>query len=82
MMKFSVYIIYSEIKGKYYIGMTSLSLTERIRRHNSNHQGFTGSSNDWITIFYKEFEFKKEALICEKTIKSRGAKRFLGELNK
>ena len=43
---FKVYILYSETKNKYYVGYTRDSITERIRKHNSNHKGFTGETGD------------------------------------
>ncbi len=37
-MPYSVYILFSKIKNRYYIGYTHDELPERIRRHNSNHK--------------------------------------------
>ena len=44
------YILYSEALDKYYTGHTS-DLEERIRKHNRNHKGFTGQSNDWVVVY-------------------------------
>ncbi|WP_333908728.1 GIY-YIG nuclease family protein [Marinigracilibium pacificum] len=41
-MKYHSYILYSRILDKYYVGHTGDLLTERLRKHNSNHKGFTG----------------------------------------
>ena len=68
-MLFIVYIIYSHIKDKYYIGFSS-NLAERIIRHNQKSKGFTGNVNDWKIVFTQEFETKTEALAREKQIKS------------
>ncbi len=80
-MKFKTYILYSKTIDKYYTGSTSVELEERLRRHNTNHKGFTGKVNDWKVIFYKEFSDKKESLDLEKKIKKRGAKRYLAGLS-
>ncbi|MBL7910664.1 MAG: GIY-YIG nuclease family protein [Bacteroidia bacterium] len=37
-----LYILFSPSKNKYYVGHTGDDLVERIRKHNSNHKGFTG----------------------------------------
>ena len=68
-MLFIVYIIYSHIKDKYYIGFSS-NLAERIIRHNQKSKSFTGNVNDWKIVFTQEFATKTEALAREKQIKS------------
>ncbi|WP_394351331.1 GIY-YIG nuclease family protein [Cyclobacterium roseum] len=40
------YILYSEIKDRFYIGASCDDLAERIRKQNSNHKGFTGTVPD------------------------------------
>ncbi|WP_317048481.1 GIY-YIG nuclease family protein [Flavobacterium flevense] len=37
-----VYILYSKSIANYYVGFSSMSLEERLRRHLSSHKGFTG----------------------------------------
>jgi len=68
-MPFIVYILYSLIKDKYYIGFTS-NLEERITRHNQISKGFTGNTNDWKVIYTEVYHTKHEALSREKQIKS------------
>ena len=68
-MKYKVYILYSELINKYYVGYTSDEILERIRKHNSNHDGFTGSKNDWVLKYLETFETKAEAMHREKEIK-------------
>ena len=41
-MFYTVYILYSETAEKHYCGCTSLSIPDRLTRHNSIHRGFTG----------------------------------------
>lgn len=63
------YILFSKSKNKFYIGVTA-NLNERIRKHNSNHKGFTGGSGDWELHYHESFDLKTDALKREKTIKS------------
>jgi len=69
-MPYIVYILYSSSRDKYYIGSTGDDLSERLRRHNSNHAGFTGKGNDWILVYKMEYQDKATALKMEKLIKS------------
>ena len=64
-----VYIIYSISINKYYIGITS-NLDQRIRKHNSNHKGFTGRANDWELKYSENYDSKNEAKRREEQIKS------------
>jgi putative endonuclease len=45
-------------------------VTGRLRRHNANHKGFTGKTDDWRLIYQEEFASKSDALTREKTIKN------------
>ena len=65
---FYTYILYSPSKDKYYIGSTS-QLEERIKKHLSNHQGFTGSIDDWELRWSEEQLSKAEAGKRERQIK-------------
>ena len=68
-MIFHVYILFSLAKNKYYIGYTGDNLEERLRKHNTDHSGFTGRVSDW-KIVYKEIFFDKSlAYRREKEIK-------------
>ncbi|MEN9963268.1 MAG: hypothetical protein RL582_363, partial [Bacteroidota bacterium] len=49
----NLYILFSTTLNKYYVGHTADEITERIRKHNSNHKGFTGGRGDW-TLVYQE----------------------------
>ncbi|MCB9811278.1 GIY-YIG nuclease family protein [Candidatus Nomurabacteria bacterium] len=42
-----LYILYSKTLGRYYVGHCEAPLEERLRRHLSNHKGFTGKAKDW-----------------------------------
>ncbi len=56
-MEFKVYILYSKILDKYYVGYTGDVLAERLRKHNSFHKGFTGTKNDWDIVYNLRFIF-------------------------
>ncbi len=64
------YILFSKSLNRYYIGHTCDNLPERIRKHNSNHKGFTGKANDWKIVLREAFASKKEAYHRERIIKS------------
>ncbi|WP_215224395.1 GIY-YIG nuclease family protein [Echinicola shivajiensis] len=65
-----LYILFSKSADKFYIGHTESSLLERLKKHNSNHKGFTGKHSDWNVIYYEQHTSKKEAYAREREIKS------------
>ena len=69
-MTHCVYILFSSSKNKYYVGYTGDALTERIRKHNTNHKGFTGGIGDWELKYTEQFPSKSDALKREKQIKN------------
>jgi putative endonuclease len=73
----TTYVLYSKALKKYYVGSTSLALISRLRRHRSDHKGFTGRSNDWEIVFSQAFSEISSARKLEKKIKKRGAARFI-----
>ena len=68
-MAFTVYILFSIIKNRYYIGYTGDSMEERLRKHNSDHKGFTGGIGDWEIKYRECFSTKEEAMKREQQIK-------------
>ncbi|MFN9710615.1 MAG: GIY-YIG nuclease family protein [Bacteroidota bacterium] len=79
-MTYYTYILYSKQRDRYYIGSTGDILEERLRRHNSNHRGFTGSANDWIYFYVEEFSSKEEAVKREKEIKLMKSRKYIESL--
>ncbi len=69
-MNFHVYILFSKLADKFYIGFTGGNLLERLRKHNSNHKGFTGKINDWKIVYTEMFEQKNSAMKRELEIKN------------
>ena len=51
-----LYILYSEVLLKYYVGSTHGTIEERLRRHLSDHHGFTGKSKDWKVVYFEYYE--------------------------
>ena len=81
-MNFTVYILFSKLLNKFYIGFSSLTVKERLTYHLSNHKGFTSKAKDWEIVWSTSLNDKTEALTIEKKIKKRGAKRFLNDIIK
>jgi putative endonuclease len=75
-----VYIIYSIIKDRYYVGSTSDLIEDRIRRHNSNHAGYTGTANDWQLSYFEKFDDKASALKRERQIKKWKSRKMIEKL--
>ncbi len=76
---FYTYILFSTKKNKYYIGSTS-NLEERIKKHNSNHKGFTGSEGDWEIVYKEVYETKSEAYKREMQIKRWKSRKMIEKL--
>ena len=79
MKMFYFYILHSKIIDKYYIGHTS-NLQERLRKHNSNHNGFTGKANDWKIVYQECFSTKELAFKRELQVKKWKSKIRVKEL--
>ncbi|MFO8088161.1 MAG: GIY-YIG nuclease family protein, partial [Bacteroidales bacterium] len=67
-MIYYFYIIYSKSVDKYYLGH-SQDLVDRLRKHNSNHKGFTGKANDWEVVYSESYSNKSDAYARELQIK-------------
>ncbi len=65
-----VYILHSDLLHKYYIGSTEGHVEDRLRRHLTDHDGFTGHARDWKVVYQEVFPDKHQALLREKQIKS------------
>jgi len=77
---YQVYILFSQIKNRFYVGFTSDCLSERIRRHNSNHAGFTGKTGDWKLVYSETHDSKETAMKREKEIKMWKSRKMIEKL--
>ena len=76
-MSFFFYVLYSQTRDRYYIGHTGDDLQERLRRHNSNHRGFTGKTGDWQIVYTEIFPTKETAFRRERETKAGKAEKKL-----
>ena len=75
-MDYTVYILYSQKRSGYYVGQTD-NIEKRLLRHNKGLVVSTKSGMPWELIFTQKVKNRSEALILEKKIKKRGAKRYI-----
>ena len=55
------YILFSQTLDRFYIGSTELPPEERLKKHLTNHSGFTAKAKDWTIVYLEEFQTIKEA---------------------
>ena len=71
----SVYVLYSEAFDQIYIGMSN-NVEKRLQQHNSGQNKSTKAYIPWVVIHAEPFEFRHEARLREKYLKSyRGRKK-------
>jgi putative endonuclease len=61
---FSVYILYSETKSKYYVGQTN-DLQNRLDRHNSAQGTSTKYGIPWKVVYTIQVSTRTEAMLLE-----------------
>ncbi|MBU8892589.1 MAG: GIY-YIG nuclease family protein [Bacteroidales bacterium] len=76
---FYFYILYSTTTDQFYIGHTS-DLQGRLKKHNSNHKGFTGKVNDWGIVYKESYQTKELAYARERQVKKWKSKVRIQEL--
>jgi putative endonuclease len=65
---------------KYYVGHTSDDLSERLRKHNTNHKGFTGGKGDWELKYKEEYTEKSLAYAREREVKKWKSRKMIEKL--
>lgn len=65
-----MYVLYSALIDRYYVGSTTCLPAERLRRHLSNHSGFTSRTKDWKVVYVEVFIDILSAKERERQIKS------------
>ena len=78
MMEYVVYILYSQKRSRYYVGQ-SQNIKNRLEKHNKGLVNSTKSGVPWELVTTIDVANRSEALLLEKRIKKRGAKRFLND---
>jgi len=79
---YSVYILYSILLNRYYVGYTGMVLEERLKKHLSNHKGYTGKANDWEIVYRELYDIKGDAYMREREIKGWKSRKKIEELIK
>ena len=71
---YTVYILYSFVKAKYYAGQTN-NIEARLNRHNQGRTLSTKHGIPWKLIYTFNFETRSEAVFLETKIRNRGINR-------
>ena len=66
---FYVYILYSNLVDRFYIGSTN-ALFQRLNEHRNGFSQYTKQANDWELVYSKEFSTRAEAVQFERYLKS------------
>ena len=64
-----VYILYSVVADRYYVGQTS-NLEERLDKHNKGESRYTKFGIPWKLMYREGFETRSEAMQREKKLKA------------
>ncbi len=75
---FTVYILFSVSTQKFYTGQTH-DIENRLLEHNSGETKSIKNGMPWTIVWRQDLASRSEAMILEKKIKSRGAKRFVDD---
>ena len=76
---FFVYVIFSDFINQYYVGQSN-DLEQRLLKHNFGLVKSTKRGKTWKLVHVFVTDSRSEAMGLEKSIKKRGAKRFLENL--
>ena len=79
-MAATFYILYSAALDGYYIGHTTDHLDERLRKHLSDHKGYTSRARDWTVVYTETFQSKADAYKRELEVKGWKSKRRIKNL--
>ena len=78
-MKYSVYILYSPDRDRYYVGY-SHNPKERLLEHNFGATPSTRPGIPWKIVFKEECEDKTAAIKREHTIKKKKSRKYIENL--
>ena len=75
-MSFFVYIIYSVLLDKYYIGYTS-DLAKRLSEHKDGISNYTSKASDWVLKHIESYSSRELAMKREREIKRKKSRKYL-----
>ena len=78
-MSYYVYIIESQVDGRYYVGSTR-NLDERLERHNQGRSVYTRARGPWKLVHAERHPDRSSAVKREKEIKGRKSKDYISGL--
>ena len=70
------YILYSSILDQFYIGHCQ-DLQDRLFGHNNSGSLATKNANDWVVVYSKQFDSRKEANHLEMIIKRKKSRKYI-----
>jgi putative endonuclease len=76
---FFVYILYSKVKDKYYVGQTD-NLETRLASHNSGISPYTSIASDWEIVYFEEYATRTETRKRENVIKRKKSRKYIESL--
>lgn len=74
------YVLHSKTLNRYYVGHSEHSPEERLKKHLTNHNGYTAKAKDWIIAYSEAYETKEEAYARERQVKGWKSKKKIAEL--
>ncbi len=74
------YILFSESLNKFYVGATRDNIKERLRKHLTDHKGYTAKAKDWKIVYSEAFATIVDAMKRERQIKGWKSKKMIQEL--
>jgi putative endonuclease len=78
-MKYTIYILYSQSKDRYYTGYTT-NPDERLLEHNNGATPSTRPGIPWIMVYKEECDDKTGAIRRETTIKKMKSRKYIERL--
>jgi putative endonuclease len=85
-MRSFVYILYSNELDKFYIGLTTTPVEERLKKHLNRFyekaKTFTRKANDWILVWQLECSTIEQGRNIEKHIKGMKSSKYIQNLIK
>lgn len=67
---FTVYILYSNLLSRYYIGFTGDDPGQRLKEHLLSKGHFTSKAKDWVVVYTEKHSTKDSAMRRERQIKN------------